>query len=37
MSETASLAFDFSASTDLITYLKAIPDDRYRRGVRYPQ
>jgi hypothetical protein len=22
---------------DLISYLRAIPDGRYRRGVRYPQ
>ena len=24
-------------SVDLISFLKAIPDGRYRRGVRYPQ
>ena len=38
MSQTAACpAVDFSADTDLITFLKAIPDGRYRRGVRYPQ
>ena len=37
MLETAVLAVDFSADADLITFLKAIPDCRYRRGVRYPQ
>ena len=37
MPETAAAAVDFSADADLITFLKAIPDGRYRRGVRYPQ
>lgn len=37
MPETTSPAVDFSADADLITFLKAIPDGRYRRGVRYPQ
>ena len=37
MPETASPAVDFSADADLISFLKAIPDGRYRRGVRYPQ
>jgi hypothetical protein len=30
-------AVDFSADADLISFLNAIPDGRYRRGVRYPQ
>ncbi|NDD46674.1 MAG: hypothetical protein EBZ24_15165 [Synechococcaceae bacterium WB9_4xB_025] len=37
MPETSSTAADLSASDDLISFLKAIPDGRYRRGVRYPQ
>jgi hypothetical protein len=37
MPETTTPAVDFSADADLITFLKAIPDGRYRRGVRYPQ
>ena len=37
MPETAVPAVDFSADADLISFLKAIPDGRYRRGVRYPQ
>jgi hypothetical protein len=37
MPQTAAPAVDVSADTDLITFLKAIPDGRYRRGVRYPQ
>ena len=37
MSETTAPAVDFNADADLITFLKAIPDGRYRRGVRYPQ
>jgi len=37
MPETASVAADLSAPDDLISFLKAIPDGRYRRGVRYPQ
>ena len=28
---------DQDAPIDLISFLKAIPDGRYRRGVRYPQ
>ncbi len=37
MPETAAPAVDFIADTDLISFLKAIPDGRYRCGVRYPQ
>jgi len=37
MPETAAPAVDFSADAYLISFLKAIPDGRYRRGVRYPQ
>jgi len=37
MPETVPPAVDFSADADLISFLKAIPDGRYRRGVRYPQ
>ena len=37
MPQTTAPAVDFSADADLITFLKAIPDGRYRRGVRYPQ
>ena len=37
MPETAAPAGDFSADADLISFLKAIPDGRYLRGVRYPQ
>ena len=37
MPETTAAAVDLSAEPDLITFLKAIPDGRYRRGVRYPQ
>ncbi len=37
MPETASPAIEFSADAYLISLLKAIPDGRYRRGVRYPQ
>jgi hypothetical protein len=37
MSDTASVATDLSAPDDLISFLKAIPDGRYRLGVRYPQ
>ncbi len=32
-----SAAIDQAAPDDLINFLKAIPDGRYRRGVRYPQ
>ena len=37
MAKTSSAAVDLSAPDDLISFLKAIPDSRYRRGVRYPQ
>ena len=37
MPESHSPAVDQGAPTDLISFLKAIPDGRYRRGVRYPQ
>jgi len=37
MPETHSTAIDQSSPADLISFLKAIPDGRYRRGVRYPQ
>jgi hypothetical protein len=37
MPEIHSAAADQSAPVDLISFLKAIPDCRYRRGVRYPQ
>jgi hypothetical protein len=37
MAETRSAAVDQAGSDDLISFLKAIPDGRYRRGVRYPQ
>jgi hypothetical protein len=37
MPETAVPSVEFSADADLISFLKAIPDGRYRRGVRYPQ
>lgn len=37
MPETAVPAVDFCADADLISFIKAIPDGRYRRGVRYPQ
>ena len=37
MAETASAAADLRAPDDLISFLQAIPDGRYRRGVRYPQ
>lgn len=30
-------AYEVSAPSDLISFLKAIPDDRIRRDVRYPQ
>ena len=36
MHQSASPAVDFSADADLISFLKAIPDGRYRRGVRFP-
>jgi hypothetical protein len=34
MAEASSAAVDLSAPDDLISFLKAIPDGRYRRGVR---
>jgi hypothetical protein len=37
MPETLSAADDQPAPDDLISFLKVIPDGRYRRGVRYPQ
>ena len=37
MPETHSPAGNQPAQDDLISFLKAIPDGRYRRGVRYPQ
>jgi len=37
MPETAAPAVDFSADAGLISFLKAIPDGRFRRGVRYLQ
>jgi len=37
MPETAYPAVDFSANADLISFLKAIPEGRYRRGVSYPR
>ena len=37
MPETCSTAVDQPAPDDLISFLKAISDGRYRRGVRYPQ
>jgi len=37
MPETHSAVVDQSTPADLISFLKAITDSRYRRGVRYPQ
>jgi hypothetical protein len=37
MAATHFAAIDQDAPVDLISFLKAIPDGRYRRGVRYPQ
>ncbi len=37
MADTRSAAADQTTPDDLISFLKAIPDGRYRRGVRYPQ
>ena len=37
MAETRSAAVDQAVPDDLIGSRKAIPDGRYRRGVRYPQ
>jgi hypothetical protein len=35
MAETQSAPVDQPIADDLISFLKAIPDGRYRRGVRY--
>ena len=37
MAESLCSADEQDASVNLISFLKAIPDGRYRRGVRYPQ
>ena len=37
MPETRDAAKDQSTPSDLISFFKAIPDARFRRGVRYPQ
>jgi hypothetical protein len=37
MPQNCSGAVDQLAPADLISFLKAIPDGRFRRGVRYPQ
>lgn len=37
MPETSSAAVDHTAPDDPISFLKVIPDGRYRRGVRDPQ
>ena len=37
MPQNLDTAADQADSNDLISFLKAIPDGRYRRGVRYPQ
>jgi hypothetical protein len=37
MPETPSAAAAQPTPDDLISFLKAIPDGRYRGGVRYPQ
>ncbi len=37
MPETQVSATEDSAPSDLISFFKAIPDGRFRRGVRYPQ
>lgn len=37
MPEIQDTANDQNAPSDLISFLKAIPDGRFRRGVRYPQ
>jgi hypothetical protein len=37
MPEIRSAAVDQPVDDDLISFLKAIPNGRYRRGVRYPQ
>ncbi len=37
MPKDLSAAVDQAAPDDLFSFLKAIPDGRYRRGVLYPQ
>ncbi len=37
MAESLFSADGQDGPADLISFLKAIPDGRYRRGVRYPQ
>jgi hypothetical protein len=37
MSQIPDAATDQLDSSDLISFLNAIPDGRFRRGVRYPQ
>ena len=37
MPQIPDAAVDQADANDLISFLKAIPDGRYRRGVRYPQ
>jgi hypothetical protein len=37
MPQTQDVSTDHAAPVDLISFLKAIPDSRDRRGVRYPQ
>ena len=37
MPETSCAATDLRAPHDLISVLQAMPDSRYRRGMRYPQ
>ena len=37
MPKNLHAAADQADSNDLISFLKAIPDGRFRRGVRYPQ
>jgi hypothetical protein len=37
MPQNLSATADQPTPDDLISFLKAIPDGRYRRGVRYPQ
>ena len=37
MPQIPDAAADQLDSSDLISFLKAIPDGRFRRGVRYPQ
>ena len=36
MLQAATPALEFSVDADLITFLKAILDSRFRRGLRYP-